>query len=130
VAIAALSLLSACGASTETSPSRAQAATPGVPASSTSTPDTAEPDVSLVIGVTDGEVTPAPDRFLVSRGDRVRITVNSDAADAVHLHGYDIEKPVRPENPAVLVFEADQPGLFELETHEAPVLILAQFQVR
>ncbi|TAK70286.1 MAG: hypothetical protein EPO13_04915 [Actinomycetota bacterium] len=69
--------------------------------------------------VANGKVNPAPKRYDVPLGSTVRLTVNSDVVDEVHLHGYDVEETVRPGNPAVITFKADQPGLFEVETHES-----------
>ena len=53
------------------------------------------------------------------KGDRVRIVVSSDAPDDIHLHGYDIEKPVEKGKPARFDFVADIEGIFELESHVA-----------
>jgi len=53
----------------------------------------------------------------VRSGDRVRLTISADAPDEVHLHGYDIERPVAPGQPARLRFTADAEGVFELELH-------------
>lgn len=128
ITLVALGALAACGQSTTPQQTPATPAEGGRPP--TTATASADPVTTLTIDVRSGEVTPAPDRFPVKLGDKVRITVTSDVPDAVHLHGYDIEKPVSPGRPAVLTFRADQPGLFELETHEDPVLILTQVQVR
>ena len=53
----------------------------------------------------------------VKRDDQVRIVVTSDAADEVHLHGYDIEREVGPGKPGRYAFKADKEGAYELETH-------------
>jgi FtsP/CotA-like multicopper oxidase with cupredoxin domain len=53
----------------------------------------------------------------VVKGDRVRITVTADAANVLHLHGYDIEKKVLPARPAHFDFDASIEGQFELESH-------------
>ena len=58
-------------------------------------------------------------RIEAERGDFVRLLVESDAADEIHLHGYDITRKVRPGEAARFSFRADVEGIFELESHEA-----------
>ena len=53
----------------------------------------------------------------------------SDAGEAVHFHGYDIEKPVTPGTPLRIPFTANLPGRFELELHH-PDVVLAVIEVR
>ncbi len=55
----------------------------------------------------------------VSKGEHVRIVVSSDAPDDIHLHGYDIEKSVKPGEPAQFNFVANIEGIFEIESHVA-----------
>jgi hypothetical protein len=55
----------------------------------------------------------------VKKGEHVRIVVSSDAHDDIHLHGYDIEKPVEPGQPAQFNFTANIEGIFEIESHVA-----------
>ena len=54
-----------------------------------------------------------------TRGETVRIVVTSDAADEIHLHGYDVYRDVAPGRPARFRFKADIEGIFEIESHEA-----------
>jgi hypothetical protein len=68
-------------------------------------------------------------RPALKRGERVRIVVRTDAGVEVHLHGYDITRPVRPGQPTQLAFTADIPGRFELELHH-PDAVLADLEVR
>lgn len=68
-------------------------------------------------------------RPVIEQGKRVRIVVRTDAGVEVHLHGYDIERPVRPGQPTQLAFRATIPGRFELELHE-PDALLAVLEVR
>jgi hypothetical protein len=49
----------------------------------------------------------------------VRIVVRSDAADEIHLHGYDITRSAGPGQPAQFRFKADAEGAFEMESHVA-----------
>ncbi len=55
----------------------------------------------------------------VKKGDKVQIVVSADAHDDIHLHGYDIEKPVEPGKPATFKFTANIEGIFEIESHVA-----------
>jgi hypothetical protein len=73
--------------------------------------------------VLDGQVQPPPDRVNVDLGDRVRIVIVSDENDEAHLHGYDLSTDIGPAQDEVLQFTADQPGLFELETHDSGLLL-------
>ena len=56
-------------------------------------------------------------RIEVKSGDFVRITVESDEPDELHLHGYDIERATAPGEPARFSFRARIEGEFELEGH-------------
>ncbi len=58
-------------------------------------------------------------RIEAQKGDFVRLVVESDTADEIHLHGYDITKEVRPGEAARFSFRADVEGIFEVESHEA-----------
>jgi hypothetical protein len=88
------------------------------------------PTAELIeLSIVDGRVEPALDRVEVALGATVRIVVGSDVPDEVHLHGYDLVAPVSPDQDAVIEFVAEQPGLYELETHEQG-LVLLQLQVQ
>ncbi len=58
-------------------------------------------------------------RIEVRRGDLVRLVVESDAPDQIHVHGYDIEKETSPDARARFSFRAEIEGVFEVESHEA-----------
>jgi plastocyanin len=77
-----------------------------------------EPTVTR-IRIKGGQVVGAPADVKVTKGDVVRIVVSGDAADEIHLHGYDIYEPLAPGKPARFVFTADVEGIFELESHVA-----------
>jgi hypothetical protein len=66
-------------------------------------------------GVVDGDTQ----TFTVTKNDRVRIVVTSDAPDQIHLHGYDIEKEATPGQPARFDFKANVEGAFIIESHAA-----------
>ena len=69
------------------------------------------------ISVRGGEPVGGVKTIQVEKGDRIRFTVSSDQSDEVHVHGYDIERPVGPDAPASFNFSADADGIFEVELH-------------
>jgi hypothetical protein len=71
------------------------------------------------IRIRDGKPVGGVANIKVKKGDHVRIVVSSDARDDIHLHGYDIEKPVEPGQPAQFNFTANIEGIFEIESHVA-----------
>jgi len=93
---------------TESSPTETEAEAPA-------------PTKAVVTGIEirAGEVVGGPAEIRVTHGDRVLLTVTSDAPDDIHLHGYDIEKKVAPGQPAKFRFIAELEGEFEIESHVA-----------
>lgn len=68
-------------------------------------------------------------RVTVKQGTRVRLVVSSDAADEVHLHGYDLTTGVAPGRQGRIAFVAKVPGRFEIELEEAGTQI-GELEVR
>ncbi|HEX6684554.1 MAG TPA: hypothetical protein VF062_17250 [Candidatus Limnocylindrales bacterium] len=83
----------------------------------------------IEISVKGRTVTPPPGRIEITRGEKVRLVVHDDTADEIHVHGYDLEAPVGSGRDGVIEFNADQTGLFEVETHTSG-LLLTQLAVR
>lgn len=77
--------------------------------------------------VANGKVSGVPGTVEVGVGDEVDFIVVSDAADEVHVHGYDVTARVAPNKAAHLRFTADIPGGFEVELEEAGI---ALFELR
>jgi FtsP/CotA-like multicopper oxidase with cupredoxin domain len=73
----------------------------------------------IEVRVAGGKVETAQRRVRVSRGDRVRIQVQSDQADEVHVHGFDLSEEVGPGKPATVEFTANLPGVWEVELENA-----------
>ena len=71
--------------------------------------------------VAGGNVETASRRVRVEVGEKVRIRVQADHADEVHVHGYDLKRDVAPGQPATIDFTADAPGVFEVELEEARI---------
>ena len=53
----------------------------------------------------------------VTEGDVLELRWTSDEAVELHLHGYDLEFHVRPDEPAVMVVEAHATGRFPITSH-------------
>jgi hypothetical protein len=79
--------------------------------------------------VTGDKVETASRRVRIDRGQKVRIRVQADRAEEVHLHGYDLSADVAPGRPVVIDFTADAPGVFEVELEQAH-LRLFELQVQ
>jgi hypothetical protein len=79
--------------------------------------------------VTGNNVQTASKRVRVDLGQKVRIQVEADRAEEVHVHGYDLKGDVAPGKPAVIDFTANVPGVFEVELEEAG-LKLFELQVQ
>jgi hypothetical protein len=80
-------------------------------------------DVKHSVQIIKGEVAGGVQRVRAELGEVVAFAVASDAAEILHLHGYDLVATIEPGISAVLVFEASIPGLFEIELENAGLLI-------
>ncbi len=65
----------------------------------------------------------------VKKGQTVRIVVRTNVGTTVHLHGYNLEKPVKKGVPTVIQFVAKLTGRFELALHPMDAT-LAQITVK
>jgi len=79
--------------------------------------------------VTGSNVETASKRVRVDLGQKVRVQVEADRAEEVHVHGYDLKGDVAPGKPAVIDFTANVPGVFEVELEESS-LKLFELQVQ
>jgi hypothetical protein len=80
------------------------------------------------IRVRDGQPVGGLQEIEVERGEVVRLTVSSDSAQHIHLHGYDVIRDAGPGAPARFRFEADIEGIFEIEL-EGPHVQIAELRV-
>lgn len=101
------------------------------PSSTSGAPTTTAGFAGTVIEakVTGSTVETASRRVRIDLGEKVRIRVEADRNEEVHLHGYDLSRDVAPGRPAVLDFTADAPGVFEVELEQAR-LKLFELQVQ
>ncbi|GAB3933721.1 hypothetical protein GCM10027614_05310 [Micromonospora vulcania] len=86
-------------------------------------------DRQITVTIAKRRVDPPTGRVTVGKGQLVRITVTSDVADELHVHGYDLGARLPAGKAASVEFRADKTGLFEVETHETE-LVLFQLVVR
>jgi len=71
--------------------------------------------VTVVNGKPDGGVK----ILRYKKGDTVDLTVKSDTADEIHIHGYDLHKDVEKGGSVHFSFPATIDGEFEIELEEA-----------
>ena len=119
---------------TDTGTETAQATTPATTTTETATTtETTTPSApkprTITIVVESGRPRGGIARPTVAKGAKIVVIVRADAGEEVHLHGYDIEKPVTPGTPVRIPFTADLPGRFELELHH-PDALLAVIEVK
>ncbi|TFV89786.1 hypothetical protein [Blastococcus sp. CT_GayMR16] len=79
----------------------------------------------IEVQVSGGGASGDTGRVPVAVGEHVTLVITSDAADEVHVHGYDLEAELSPGQPAELAFDATIRGVFEVELHEAGTLLLS-----
>ncbi|HEX5584734.1 hypothetical protein [Gaiella sp.] len=93
-------------------------------AAGTTTTATPAPQAKVIpIRVVNGQPQGGIQRPKVDQGDKVVLVVRTDSGEAVHLHGYNIEKPVVPGKPVRLPFTASIAGRFEVELHPTDSLL-------
>ena len=96
--------------------------------SSTAPAKPPKPDVA-VIRLRDGQPVGGIEKLTYTKGERVRFRVESDIADEIHVHGFDITKEVTAGGSVAFSFPADIEGVFEVELHGRGEQI-AQISVR
>jgi heme/copper-type cytochrome/quinol oxidase subunit 2 len=69
------------------------------------------------LSVEEGEMSPSD--ISVKEDDRVKFRISSDKPMEFHMHGYDLEREIKPGQTTELHFEADLTGRFEIEDHES-----------
>ena len=89
----------------------------------------AGPEQVVAVTFAGGAVQSGVSRTPVQLGRRVRLVVNSDVADEIHVHGYDLKADVPAHGVGTVEFVADQSGVFEVEL-ESRAAQLAQLEVR
>ena len=89
----------------------------------------AKRSVELSLTVKGGAVVGGEKSLAVNKGDHVDLTVTSDVAAEVHVHGIDKMKDVTAGGTIVLGFDATLDGVFPIELHSDPEVTLAKLTV-
>src|SRR4029079_16535675 len=85
---------------------------------SPSTPTPPEPAVQTV-RVVNGQPAGGIKTISYTKGDQIRLKVQSDTADEIHVHGYDMKKDVTAGGSVEFDFKATIEGRFEVELENA-----------
>ena len=134
VAVATLAV-AGCGGSTEDSAQTSASPSASSSATQQSTPDDSKseqtPDddgsaakaedkaVEIEIEIEHGQVTPSGERVDVRLGQPIRLVVDSDAPDEIHVHSTPEHAfQIRPKDDQEFQFRLTQPGVVEMELHE------------
>jgi heme/copper-type cytochrome/quinol oxidase subunit 2 len=117
-AVLVLLALSACSSKDDSPTVSTNASTPSTTAAG---PATTGPATGNVVGVTfrGGKVVEGAARQRVPVNQPVIVRVTSDVADEVHVHGYDKHADVAAGSTTDLRFDANVPGVFEVELEKA-----------
>lgn len=127
-------LLSACGGGDDEPAAQAPAPTTTLSGPTTSatpaatSPTTLASTTTTVAGqlvsvtVRGGQVQ-GPSRQRVERNDTVTVRVSSDAADEIHVHGYNKTASVAAGGTGEVSFVANIPGVFEVEFEKSGKLL-------
>ncbi len=87
-------------------------------------PETGAGERTLAVRVRGGAVTPAAATLRTAQGTSVALTVTSDVADEIHVHGYDVTAQVRAGQTVTVRLRADLPGSWDVEMHDPGVSLL------
>src|SRR3954465_1399503 len=79
----------------------------------------------VTIDVKDEKPVGGIQKIDVKKGDPVRFTVDSDSAQEIHVHGYDVHKDVAANGKVSFSFPAKIDGSFVIELEEPGVQIAA-----
>ena len=83
---------------------------------------TAEPEVATIV-IEDGQPVGGVQELSFDEGDDIRFEVESDVADEIHFHGYDVGKEVEAGGSVEFDVPATITGVFEVELEERVVPI-------
>ena len=74
-------------------------------------------EVSYVLAITNGRVPDNMRLIRVKQNDVVKLEWSTNKPISVHLHGYDIEKDIKPGAVTQMTFVARATGRFTIEPH-------------
>ncbi len=121
--LAAIGGLAACGSSDNGTSTGAGTGTSGGASGGQATAEGAGAGEEVEGGATtivvkNGEPVGGVQDLDYKAGERVRFTIDSDVADEVHVHGYDLTKDVAAGGSVSFSFSAEIEGIFEVELEE------------
>ena len=134
VVLVALVIVAGCGGDEGSPPvttaveTTVETPTPPPPPAPTPTPKPAQPK-TIVVVVDQGRPRGGIKRPKLEQGTKVVLVIRSDLGEAVHVHGYDVERPLRPGKPLRIPLTLTIAGRFEVELHH-PDVLLAVLEVR
>ncbi|MCY3911331.1 MAG: hypothetical protein OXF99_07435 [bacterium] len=85
---------------------------------------TPDAGTTIELEVVGGKPVDGVQRYRIDARDVVTIIVTGDTTDELHIHGYDLVVPFAPGQPGSITFEANIPGIFEVETHHHGDLVM------
>lgn len=121
--------LTACGGAGDdpvvgtTSSSSSSSSSSSTSSSSTSS-ESSTAARTIDITVTGNKVSPPPTTVDLGVGQSLTLTVTSDHADQLHLHGFEIEKDLVAGKPLSVTVTGAQPGVYDVETHHPELRLL------
>lgn len=113
---------SASPATTATTSTTETTTTEPTPTAPTTTTAPTPSVTTFTIVVANGRPQGGIKTFTARQGEQVALVVRSDTGESVHLHGYNLEQPLRNGRTRI-AFRAKIPGRFEIELHESDILL-------
>lgn len=89
--------------------------------------DAKGPVEAVVVEITEegGQITPLGETVEVDLGREIRLVVDSDAADELHVHSEPEQSfDVKAKDDQEFSFTIDAPGTYEVESHELGVVVV------
>lgn len=115
-AVAAIGLV-ACGGDDDGSTAREATEATTQKSDGSGTAAKAKPSIPTIV-VKTGEPVGGVQELEYSAGDQIRFDVDSDVADEIHIHGYDLTKDVPAGGAVSFSFPAEIEGIFEVELED------------
>jgi hypothetical protein len=110
---------SSAGPNTGSSAATPATATGDSRSGSTSTSTSTAQPVVGTIRVVNGQPQGGIKTIAFKKGDQVGLKVQSDVADEIHVHGYDLKKNVKAGGSVQFAFKATIEGRFDIELEHA-----------
>ena len=114
-----IGVLGGCGQGPATAPGSTPAGGPGAPG-----PAHASAVRTISVKVHGGKATGSTGQVTVPLGTPVVISVSSDVADRIHVHGYERTVKVPAASTASVAFTATKPGTFDVGLDNSNVQLL------